>query len=237
MRNIRIHYLQHVPFEGLGYIERWALENKHQLTSTQLYEQEDLPRIEEVDWLIIMGGPMNIYEENQYPWLVKEKVFIRDFIEANKPVLGICLGSQLIASVLGAEVRSNADKEIGWLPIQYTSRKHTISLFDGIPEEESIVFHWHGDTFDLPEGATLIASSEGCANQAFIYNGKVVGLQYHMEVTEESMQNMIDNGWEELEEKGRYIQDIQTIANGKKKIGHNTGLFSSFLDRMALLCR
>ncbi|MEW8197867.1 MAG: type 1 glutamine amidotransferase, partial [Candidatus Thiodiazotropha endolucinida] len=115
---MRAHYLQHVPFEDLGSIENWLKRSGYEITRTRLYESEELPGIESVDLLVIMGGPMSVNDDQDFPWLVEEKEFIKKVIESGKPVLGICLGAQLIACSLGAEVFSNSVKEIGWIPIR-----------------------------------------------------------------------------------------------------------------------
>jgi GMP synthase (glutamine-hydrolysing) len=156
---MRIHYLQHVPFEGLGNIENWALSKGHQIADTQLYNNDPLPEPEEFDWLIVMGGPMNIYEEDRFPWLAREKVFIKDAIDSGKIVLGVCLGAQLIADALGAKIHKNQYPEIGWFDVRLTDAARKSRVFRRLPERFT-AFHWHGDTFDLPPGATRIAESE-----------------------------------------------------------------------------
>ncbi|MBV9468373.1 MAG: type 1 glutamine amidotransferase, partial [Abitibacteriaceae bacterium] len=143
---MRIHSFQHVPFEGLASIEAWATSRGHTLSASKFYNSEPLPQIEEIDWLIVMGGPMNIYEENKYPWLVPEKHFIKQAIDRQKPVLGICLGAQLIADVLGAKVTRNPSVEIGWFPIQLTAAALNSPLFSFLPSQFPVL-HWHGDTF------------------------------------------------------------------------------------------
>lgn len=97
----RIHYLQHVPFEGIGYIETWARENNYRLTATRFYQDDTLPEISTVDWVVVLGGPMGVYDENKYPWLAKEKQWLKGAIDSGKIVIGICLGAQLIAEILG----------------------------------------------------------------------------------------------------------------------------------------
>ncbi|MGH1392486.1 MAG: type 1 glutamine amidotransferase [Trichormus sp.] len=201
---MKIHYLQHVPFETPASIEQWALEHKHELSATRFYADESLPPVGDIDWLVVMGGPMNIYEDHQYPWLTQEKRFIEQAITANKTVVGICLGSQLIADVLGSQVYSGKYKEIGWFPIQLTQEAQNSTLFGELPQQFT-VFHWHGDTFDLPPGATRLAYSEGCENQAFIYNQRVLGLQFHLESTQESVSQIIANCGEEIVDD-KYIQ-------------------------------
>lgn len=169
---MKIHYLQHVAFEGLGSIENWAKLQGHTLSATQLYQDESLPSLENIDFLLVMGGLMNIYEEDKYPWLINEKKFIEQAIKHDKIVLGSCLGSQLIADVLGAKVFPNLEPEIGWFPIEVTAAAQNSNIFNVLPKQLT-VFHWHGDTFELPQGATRIAKSDGCHNQAFIYGKKL----------------------------------------------------------------
>jgi len=183
---LNIHYFTHVPFEGLAYIEEWAVNKGHKLTSTEFYKSKNLPDINKVDWLIIMGGPMSVNEEDEYPWLTDEKRFVKEAIEKGKIVIGICLGAQLITDVLGAKVYKNVYKEIGWFQVHFTESAKKLPLFSSFPDE-MMVFHWHGETFDLPEGAIHLAESEGCKNQAFIYKDKVLGLQFHFEMTEKAM--------------------------------------------------
>ena len=158
---MRIHYLQHVRFEGLGCIETWAQSEKHSLTGTHFFQNDPLPELGNLDWLIVMGGPMGVADEQKYPWLTTEKRFIEKAIRDGKTVLGICLGAQLIADVLGARVYSIQHKEIGWFPIELTDEGQRSSLLGFIPDQFD-VFHWHGDTFDLPDGATHLARSEAC---------------------------------------------------------------------------
>lgn len=192
MKQLRIHYLQHVDFEDLGFIKTWATKNNHTLSSTKFYNDATLPNIDDFDWLIIMGGPMNIHDENTHSWLKTEKEFIKKSIEAEKTVLGICLGCQLIASILGSNIYPNSKKEIGWLPLRKTIEGQNHQLLSNLPTE-FISFHWHGDTFDLPKEATHLFETTVCSNQGFIYNEKVVGLQFHLETTENSLLAIVDN--------------------------------------------
>jgi GMP synthase-like glutamine amidotransferase len=201
---MKIHYLQHVPFEGLGSIEPWIVNRHHVLSSTRFYANDPLPNVEDLDWLIVMGGSMNIYEDRRYPWLTEEKRLIEEAIKQNKTVIGICLGAQLIADVLGAKVYAGQYKEIGWLPIELTAMAQDTAVFNSLPQQ-LMAFHWHGDTFDLPAGAIHLARSEACQNQAFVYNEKVLGLQFHLESTKGSVQQIVNNCADELVE-GKYIQ-------------------------------
>ncbi|MBE9013449.1 type 1 glutamine amidotransferase, partial [Pseudanabaenaceae cyanobacterium LEGE 13415] len=189
---MRVHYLQHVPFEGLGSIATWMTKQNHLLSCIRLYANDPLPAVDDFDWLIVLGGPMNIDEEEQYPWLIVEKQLIKQAIEQKKIVLGICLGAQLIADALGAKVYAGQHKEIGWFPIRTTEAVQQSHALGFLPAQLT-VFHWHGDTFELPEKATRLAYSEACLNQAFLYNEKVLGLQFHLEMNRQSVQQIIEN--------------------------------------------
>ncbi|MBW4629170.1 MAG: type 1 glutamine amidotransferase [Brasilonema octagenarum HA4186-MV1] len=201
---MRIHYLQHVPFEGLASIEQWATRQGKIISATKFYNGDTLPSVDNLDWVIVMGGPMNIYEDDKYPWLTSEKKFLAEAIKKNKVVIGICLGSQLIADVLGSKVYKGQEQEIGWYPIKLTTEAQNSPVFASFPESFT-VFHWHGDTFDLPPGAVRLAYSEVCSNQAFIYGEKVLGLQFHLESTKDSVRQIIENCASELV-AGKYIQ-------------------------------
>ena len=230
MSKLRIHFFQHVPFEGLGSINEWAALSGHSLSSTRFYEGSIMPQLSGFDFLIIMGGPMNVYDEKQYPWLADEKIFIRNAIEAGKIVLGICLGSQLVSAALGARVYQNKDKEIGWYDIELSCFAKYDKLFFDL-EEKFTVFHWHGDTFELPLKAIHLAYSRGCNNQAYIYNDKVVALQFHIEPTLDSLKEMIEFGRNELI-PGKYVQTEKEILAGQHLIESNKKILFTLLDRL-----
>lgn len=204
------HYFQHVPFEGLGSIEPWLQKTGCHIAGTLFFQSATLPDPDKIDILIVMGGPMGVHDEKQFPWLAAEKAFIRDFIRSGKPVLGICLGAQLIACAMGAGVYPGSGKEIGWFPIHGTTEAGD-PAFAFPPSLE--VFHWHGDTFDLPEGAVRLARSKGCKNQAFQFGKSVIGLQFHLETTPESARNIVSNCRDELV-PAQYIQTEQEILSG-----------------------
>jgi GMP synthase-like glutamine amidotransferase len=231
MNRLRIHHFQHVPFEGLGSIEEWISVSGHALASTRFFENAKFPEISDFDWLIIMGGPMSVNDEEKYPWLADEKQFIRQAVTAGKKVIGICLGSQLVSVALGARVYQNKEKEIGWFDIELSHDARSDNLFSGLGNRLK-TFHWHGDTFDLPEKAIHIASSEGTRNQAYIYNGRVLALQFHLEPTLSSLQQMIDNGRNELS-KGKYVQTEREILRNKKLIESNKKVLFKILERLA----
>lgn len=231
MKRLRIHYLQHVDYEGLGSIEEWISSSGHSLTSTRFFKSPVLPATADFDWLIIMGGGMSIHDEIQYPWLADEKKFIRQSIDEGKTVLGICLGSQLISAALGAKVYNNKEKEIGWFDIEFTCFAKSDKLFFDM-ESRLKVFHWHGDTFDLPENAVHLAFSAGCRNQAYIFNNRVLALQFHLEPTNESLKKMIEKGRQELK-KDRYVQTEAEILSNNILIESNRKLLFELLDRLA----
>ena len=216
---MRLHYLQHVPFEGLGYIETWAFENNVGITSTKLFEGELLPSQNDFDFLVIMGGPMSVNDEHIYNWLKTENEFVLDTIKSNKPVIGICLGAQIIAKALGAKVYPNKQKEIGWFPVKKAS-KATDSVISRLFPREIKVFQWHGETFDLPAGAVHIAENSVCINQAFIYKEKVLGLQFHLEAISENINSLVMNCKDELVE-APYIQSAEIILSKTDTVESN----------------
>lgn len=192
---MRVHYFQHVSFEGLAAIEDWCNEREASLSVTRFFEDDFvLPETDDFDLLVVMGGPMSVNDDSQYSWLSKEKRFIRNCIEADKPILGICLGAQLIASAMGAKVYPNRVKEIGWFPVKPMDSKTGIKLFPSTLE----VFHWHGETFDLPPGSLLLSSSADCLNQAFLLRDRVIGLQFHLEMNPEAIKKIVSNCQHEL---------------------------------------
>lgn len=206
---MRAHWLQHVPFEGLGSIGPWLRQAGYDITHTRFFERAGLPDPQKVDLLVVMGGPMSVNDEAEFPWLAQEVEFIRSSIRAGIPTLGVCLGAQLIARAMGARVYPNRLKEIGWFPVQ------------GVPPADgrtfrfpasAEVFHWHGETFDLPAGAVLLASSEGCENQAFQLGTSVIALQFHLETTPGSARELVADCREELAPSAR-VQSKETILS------------------------
>jgi GMP synthase-like glutamine amidotransferase len=225
---MHIHCLQHVPFEGPGCIARWAGAKGHELQITDLYRGAALPQVNEISFLVVLGGPMNVDDEHIHTFLKAEKAFIRVCIDAGKTVLGICLGAQLIARAMGRPVFPNGEKEIGWLPVvRSKNTTHEIAqLFPG----SLTCFHWHGDTFELPEHAVLLASSEGCAHQAYLLNDKVLGLQFHPEATAELVENMLAHESGELVAGKRYVQTAGEIREGLSHAAKANELMYALLD-------
>jgi GMP synthase (glutamine-hydrolysing) len=225
---MRLHYLQHVPFEGLGSIRPWAESNNSEITKTRFYADDPLPDVDTIDWLVILGGPMNIYAEIQYPWLAREKAFIRQAIEAQKKVVGICLGAQLIADVLGSQVYANAHKEIGWFPIE-KSDSCADTFIDSVLPDTLTALHWHGDTFDPPADAIPIARSAACANQGFVWDSHVVALQFHLETTPQGLKALVDNCGSELVD-GPYIQNAEALLAEISRFERINDIMHGLLD-------
>lgn len=225
---MKLHYFQHIPFEDPAKIKDWAISNNFQISSTKFYNDYKKIDIDSIDFLMIMGGPMNIYEYDKYPWLKEEKIMIEKFIKKGKFVLGICLGAQLIANVLGEKVFKNKYKEIGWFPVNFIKKQDHI--LDNVLPYTINVFQWHQDTFDIPLGATKLASSEICSNQAFIYENKVIGLQFHIESTMDSIKNLIKFCRNEIKNE-QFIQEEKTILNHTKSYQKNANfLLYDILD-------
>jgi GMP synthase (glutamine-hydrolysing) len=182
------HVVQHIAFEHLGNLELVLSQNGYAI-STFMAGVEELDPIskDDPDLLVVLGGPIGVYEADAYPYLETELQLIRDRIARNRPVLGICLGSQLIARALGANVYPGGTKEIGWAPLEIQGDVEGNVL---APMQDAVkVLHWHGDTFDLPAGATRLASSAVYPNQAFSYRDNVLALQFHLEVEPEALES------------------------------------------------
>jgi GMP synthase-like glutamine amidotransferase len=225
---VNIHYLQHVPFEDCGIIKAWSASHGYSLSSTPVYQHTNFPSLDTIDLLVVLGGPMGADEEKQHPWLVPEKRFIEEAIKRGKKVMAICLGSQILARVLGAKVYANPQKEIGWFPVQMTPDAARSNLFMTLPKE-LMVFHWHGDTFDLPQGAKHIASSKACQHQAFTYNNeRVVGLQFHCEITAPLLASMIQHEGEELI-KAPFVQTASEINQQSSRINASNETMKTLL--------
>ncbi|OYW77933.1 MAG: amidotransferase [Verrucomicrobia bacterium 12-59-8] len=191
---MNVHILQHVPFEGIGSMEPWLRMRSANTTSTRFFEPWTLPDVSSLNLIIVMGGPMSVNDEIELPWLTDEKQFIRAAIQHGVPVLGICLGAQLIASALGARVYPGRQHEIGWFDIEAVPHAGRTFAFPKITP----VFHWHGETFDLPAGAVHLARSAACEHQAFQIGSNVIGLQFHLETTPASADAIITHCRNEL---------------------------------------
>jgi GMP synthase-like glutamine amidotransferase len=228
---MRIHCLQHVPFEGPARIGDWAEQRGHSLAISHLYAGDALPTLDSFDLLLIMGGPMGVADEAEHSWLAREKARIEQSITAGKSVLGICLGAQLIAEVLGARVYRNPVKEIGWFPIEFTGTGLADPLCADLPSMP-MVFHWHGDTFTLPRGAVHLARSAHCEQQAFLYDGRVLGLQFHLESTPDSVAAICIHCADEITPAATIQSAAEMRAVGTQAYAAINRLLETLLDRL-----
>lgn len=226
---MKIHVLQHSSINTLGTIEEYAKTKNHRLESTRFYETKAPPELDSFDLLIIMGGPMGIYDYEENPWLRDEKAFIKQAVEAGKPILGICLGAQLLADVLGARVYENRHMEMGWFPVRAVRDENKPEFLKGLPDKIT-VFHWHSRTFDLPAGAVHLFESEGCKNQGFIYNGRVVALQFHPEVNEERIQSLIKRFGDGMV-NGPFVQKKQEMLGQQEYLAGTKEFMFLILDK------
>lgn len=225
---IRLHYIQHVPFEGIGFIETYARQKGFVVSGTRVFENDPYPDNGDFDWLVIMGGPMSVYEDHIHPWISEEKKCISLAILRNKTVIGICLGAQLIASALGAKVYPNSRKEIGWFPVKLTPRARTMEALAQVPAT-FMAFHWHGDMFDIPSAAVHCCGSEACANQAFVYKKRVLGLQFHCESTEESIGALLENCAADIT-KGPSVQSAELLKSRMRFVTEANRVMETMLD-------
>jgi len=189
---------------------------------------DPLPEPSRVDLLVVMGGPMDVFDYHIHPWMEEEIEWITGFIGSGKPVLGICLGAQMIAAALGSAVYPGKYKEIGWYNLQFLSSLGDYRICKDLPVTRK-VFHWHGDTFPIPEGATRIASSKAFPNQGFIFQEKVVALQFHLEVTPAGVKELVENCREELVQ-GPYIQKEKELLSEQNSYLPNQQLMFRILD-------
>jgi len=212
-------------------IATWARRRGHALSGCRLFRGQPLPSLVDFDCLVIMGGPMSVHDEGVCPWLAGEKKLIERAIEAGKHVLGVCLGAQLLADVLGARVHRNRHKEIGWFPVQLTRQAISSGLWADFPDPFP-AFHWHGETFEIPAGALHLAKSEACENQAFQFGSTVLAVQFHLEVTPTSVRALIENCRADIG-TGRYQQSPAQMVASSQASGIIRRLLDRTLDRLA----
>jgi GMP synthase-like glutamine amidotransferase len=225
---MRAHCLMNIFFEGPGYISDWMDQHGHSMVIWRLYEDPSLPDPEEVDMLVVMGGPMNIYEEDKYPYLAGEKDLIHACIREHKYVIGICLGAQLMADALGEKVFKNSEKEIGWFPVHTDGENADHEILSVFPENFT-PFHWHGETFGIPVDARKLGSSDACMNQGFLYGDHVLALQFHLEITPHIVEDLLQYAARDMT-PGEYVQTAGEIRDGLEHCPTNRAVLFQLLD-------
>jgi len=194
--------IQHVRCETPGTISDALAEKEISVVSVRAFEGETVPAgLEGYGGLVVMGGPMGVYEQDRYPFLRDEIQLIREALQKNLPVLGVCLGSQLLAAAAGAPVKPGRKKEIGWYRIALTPESQSDALWTGI-EPSFTAFHWHGDIFELPAGAVPLASSDRTHHQSFRFGASAYAILFHMEVSGDMIREMVETFRDELESEG-----------------------------------
>ncbi|MFZ3193064.1 MAG: type 1 glutamine amidotransferase [Moraxellaceae bacterium] len=214
---LRVHFFQHIQGEGLGSLASWLSAHATQVSCTEFFAlppeqaQVELPEIAQVDLLVIMGGAMSVNDEADYSWLVSEKAWIRQYVAQGKSVVGLCLGAQLIASALGATVKRNTYSEIGWWPVQRVAvQSHNTPIFE-FPYQ-LVPLSWHGDTFELPAGAVLLAESAACPHQAYQLGTHVLAFQFHPESTPANARLFAEDVDYQQMVGGQYVQPLAEIV-------------------------
>lgn len=231
---MRIHYLQHVPFEDPAGILDWASEAGCWITGSRLFAGERLPGLRDFDLLVVMGGPMGVRDLDEHPWMEDEAVFIGDAISAGRKVLGICLGAQLIAAALGAKVRRARQKEIGFFAVDRTPEAADCPVFRHF-DERFMAFHWHGDTFEIPRDAVRLASGPACINQAFRFEDRVFGLQFHVESTRQSMEKLIAHCADELDPGAPFVQSAEAMRAAGQELAALQPTMRAMMDALRAL--
>lgn len=204
----RLAVVQHIEFEGPGLVAEWAKTRGYQLDS--FLAKEALPAASDYDLLVLMGGPMGVYDGAEFPWIETQRRWLKQAIESGVAILGFCLGAQFIADAYGAEVyKGKAGREIGYFPIQATAAAQQLGW-----HKADRALHWHGDTFELPSGAQRLFSSEAYENQGFIVDDRVVGLQFHWEITASGVDALLSRCADELD-GSRWVQSPDSIRSGQ----------------------
>lgn len=235
---MNVQVFMHVPYEGLGHIEDWILSKGYQLHITEWHKGDHPYDLAKTDMLIVLGGPMGVNDVEFYPWLLEEKAYIHSAIERGLPTVGICLGAQLIAQLLGAQVAPNEHAEIGWHPIEITQEWHRSGLLSPFDSHRPVVFQWHHDGFSLPDGAIAFAKSPASPCQGFLFKQHVLALQFHLEMNAVYIKRLLNKARDELTVSGPYIQQESDILKQlhrceqmKTLLFH---LFDQWYDNLAL---
>lgn len=208
--------IKHIGIEGPDTLGAFFERQRLRVQTVELQDGDPLPEdFDNLEAVVSLGGPMNVYEEDKYPFLRAEHEFLKKIVAREIPFIGICLGAQLLAKACGAKVRQSPEKEIGFLPVRLTGDGRRDPLFEGLPGKID-VFHWHEDMFELPPGSALLASSRGCPHQAFKVGSCAYGLQFHVEVTDRAINEWAD-AYFSPEDSSRAEQKRVMLADYRKK--------------------
>ncbi len=235
-----ILFIKHIDIEGPGTIADFLEDNKIPYTTIDLSSGGKLPQLKKVFQAVIcLGGPMNVYEEEKYPFLKEEDSWLQKVVIEEVPFLGVCLGAQLIAKATGARVIKNPEKEIGWYKIVLSDSGLNDALFKDFSEVFK-VFQWHGDTFGIPAGGKRLAFSELCQNQTLKYGRNIYGIQFHVEITKDMIIQWSDAYKGELESLKGVVSDKQKMLEDygrleKTYIKQAEKFYVNFFDLAGLL--
>jgi GMP synthase-like glutamine amidotransferase len=217
---MKILVLIHAKTEGPGSLGDYLVARNVTLRTCSLFNTEPLPRDPAAfDAIVSMGGPMNVHEEEKYPFLKEETLFLRRAIDSRVPILGICLGAQMIAKACGAAVKKAPVRELGWSRVRLTSAGRTDPLFHGMPDTLP-VFQWHDDTFEVPAGGFRLATSRECPNQAFRYRN-AYGLQFHAEITQEILESWFDDPGQRRQMVDQYLEREAELTTNARTLYAN----------------
>lgn len=225
---MRIQIFQHIPFEGPGTITTWMNDRGHTYRTTHFWNGDRTPSPDDFDALIVLGGEMGVHDDAAYPWLSDEKAFLKEVVPTGKKILGICLGAQLMAHTLGATIQKNPYREVGWFPVERVESSEP--MLEDFPHRIT-VFHWHGDTFAIPQDARHILRSEACETQGYIWNDQVLGLQFHMEAEAHEISEYVGHWTKEFENRGKFVQPPSIILSHLHLVPQVTPVLFGLLDR------
>jgi GMP synthase (glutamine-hydrolysing) len=230
---MHIHYFQHDHFEDLGFIGDWAAGHNFTTSVTRFDMKAEIPAHEDYDWLVVLGGKMSVNDSEKFPWLKAEIEFIKDAIDKGKIVIGICLGSQLVAKACGSDVFRNTEPELGFWPVTFLETAKNDSVFRHF-RNDMTVLHVHFDTFSLPERAVSMANSAVTPCQAFRLGKNVFAFQFHFEVTPQNVAGFIREIEPELVE-GKYSQTAEQMLERTDCCSQNNLVFDKVLDEILAL--